>query len=121
VARAMVQFERQADGTWMPWIVLLATPKRLQGKALPGDDNRDARLDRYLTGAIPPRMNDNDETRGTMEDWIGWAVGDRTHDWSGALANGHTTWATEVTPTVTVDDLYQREVLDAVQTKIARR
>jgi hypothetical protein len=32
----MVLFERQSDASWMPTAVILATPKRLQGKCLPG-------------------------------------------------------------------------------------
>jgi hypothetical protein len=44
VARAMLLFERQADASWLPTTVILATPKRLQGKRLPDDPNRDARL-----------------------------------------------------------------------------
>lgn len=36
MARAMVLFERQSDASWMPTAVILATPKRLQGKCLPG-------------------------------------------------------------------------------------
>jgi hypothetical protein len=100
--RAMLLFERQADASWLPTTVILATPKRLQGKCLPGSPDRDARLARILSDALPPRINDHTEERGTFEDWIGWAVN--------ALANGHTTWATEVVPTATVIVLYRREV-----------
>ena len=101
MARAMLLVERQADASWLPTTVILTTPKGLQGKALPGDPNRDARLAMLLSDALPPRKPHSEE-RGTFEDWIDWAVN--------ALANGHTTWATEVVPTVTVEALYQREL-----------
>jgi hypothetical protein len=39
-------------------------------------------------------------------------VGIRTAPYN--LANGHTSWATEVAPTLTVDELYQREALDVI-------
>jgi hypothetical protein len=106
MARAPLLFERQADASWIPTTVILATPRRLQGKALPGSPDRDARLAMLLSDARPPRLDDNTEERGTFEDWITWGV------WN--LANGHTTWATEVKPTRTVDELFQREVLDAI-------
>jgi len=102
VARAMLLFERQADASWMPTTVILATPKRLQGKCLPGSPDRDARLTSILHNALPPRVNDFAEERGTYEDWINWGV----HH----LATGHTTWSTEVTPEITVDELFEREV-----------
>ena len=107
MSRAMLLFERQADASWLPTTVILATPKRLQGKALPGNADRDARLARILTDSLPPWVNDQTEERGTYEDWIDWGVYN--------LANGHTTWATEVVSEVTVDALYQREVLDVVR------
>jgi hypothetical protein len=101
--RAMLLFERQSDASWLPATVILATPKRLQGKCLPGSPDRDARLARILTDALPPRINDQTEARGTYEDWIAWAV---DH-----LSNGHTTWAVEVLPTDKVEALYRREVV----------
>jgi hypothetical protein len=103
----MLLFERQADTSWLPTTVILATPKRLQGKCLPGSPDRDARLASILQNALPPRVNDFTEERGTFEDWISWG----TYN----LANGHTTWATEIKPEITMDALYQREVLDAVR------
>jgi hypothetical protein len=102
MARAMLLFERQADASWLPTTVILATPRRLEGKALPGDPNRGARLASILTNALPPRINDQSEERGTFEDWVTWGVYN--------LANGMTTWATEVVPTTTVETLYKREV-----------
>jgi len=106
VARAMLLFERQADASWLPTTVILATPKRLQGRCLPGSPDRDARLARILTDALPPRVNDFTEERGTFEDWISWG----TYN----LANGMTTWATEIKPEGTVDTLYEREVANVV-------
>jgi ADP-ribosylglycohydrolase len=106
VARAMLLFERQADASLLPTTVILATPKRLDGRALPGSPNRDARLSSILQNALPPRINDLTEERGTFEDWIGWAI---NH-----LANGMTTWATEIKPEGTVDTLYEREVANVV-------
>ena len=102
--RAMLLFERQADASWLPTTVILATPKRLQAKCLPGSPDRNARLARILTDALPPRLNEHTEERGTFLNWVDWAIN--------ALANGHTTWATEVVPEVTVDVLFQREVVD---------
>jgi len=110
--RAMLLFERQADASWLPTTVILATPKRLQGKCLPGSPDRDARLAMLLSDALPPRINDQTEERGTFEDWISWG----TYN----LANGMTTWATEIKPEVTVDALYQREVLAVVPAPITR-
>ena len=107
MARAMLIFERQSDSAWVPTIVILATPERLQGRALPGNPDRDARLARYLSDALPPRIDDNTDERGTYEDWISWALN--------ACANGMTSWATEVVPTSTVDELYEREVLDVIR------
>src|ERR1035437_7764849 len=98
----MLLFERQSDASWLPTTVILATPKGLHGKALPGDPSRDARLASILQNALPPRINDQTEQRGTYEDWIDWGV----HH----LATGHTTWSTEVTPEITVDELFEREV-----------
>jgi hypothetical protein len=106
MAQAMLIFERQNDTSWVPTIVILATPEHLQGRALPGSPDRDARLARYLSDALPPRINDDTDERGTYEDWISWALN--------ACANGMTSWATEVVPTLTVDELFQREVLDVI-------
>ncbi len=105
-ARAMVIFDRQGGGSWLPTTVILATPDRLQGRCLPGDENRDGRLALLLDHAIPPQVDVGSATRGTYEDWIGWAV---NH-----LANGHTTWTAEVAPALTIDDLFEREMLGVV-------
>ena len=82
--------------------MILATPKGLHGKALPGDPNRDARLARLLRDARPPRINEHTDERRTFLDWVDWALN--------ALADGHTTWTAEVVPTATVEALYEREV-----------
>jgi hypothetical protein len=102
MARAMLLFERQADASWLPTTVFLATPEGLYGKVVPGDPNRDARLASILKNALPPRPNDDTKERGDYEDWISWGV---YH-----LADGHTTWTTEVMPSTTVEALYRREV-----------
>lgn len=102
MARALLLFERQPDASWLPTTVILATPKRLQGKCLPESPDRDARLTSILQNALPPRISDQTKERGTYEDWITWGVYN--------LANGHTSWSTEVKPEITVEALYQREV-----------
>jgi hypothetical protein len=66
-----------------------------------------------LRDARPPRINDFAEERGTFLDWVDWAVN--------ALANGHTTWATEVVPTATVEALYEREVGHVATNEIDHR
>ena len=82
MARATLLFERQADASWLPTTVILATPRRLQGRCLPGSPDRDARLAMLLRDARPPRFNEHTEERGTLLDWVDWALD--------ALANGHT-------------------------------
>src|SRR5450759_2374603 len=59
MARAMLIFERQNDTSWMPTTAILATPEHLQGRALPGNPDRDARLAGFLSDALPPRVNDD--------------------------------------------------------------
>jgi hypothetical protein len=102
MARALLLFERQADASWLPTTVILATPERLRGRCLPGDLNREARLASIVTNALPPRLNDDTKERGTWEDWIEWALD--------CFSNGHTMWAVGVVPTETVEALYRREV-----------
>jgi hypothetical protein len=109
VARAAVTFEATPNGDWKPVTVYLATPKRLQGRTLPGDPARKAWVDEILSTAKPPTLVDG--SLGTLEDWIGYIVGDPKQEWPGALSNGHTTWAAEVKPTTTLTALYEREVL----------
>jgi len=103
----MLLFERQTDASWLPTAVILAAPKRLQGKCLLGSPDRDARLAMLLRDARPPRLNEHTEERGTFLDWVDWALN--------ALANGHTTWTAEVEPTRTVDEVFKREVLDVIR------
>lgn len=103
MARALVTYERQADGGWRPTVAWLGTPKRLDARALPGDGARDAWMAGVLAQAHPPYLDSGEQ--GTWEDWIGWALN--------ALANAHDTWATEVQPAPTVDAIYVREILEA--------
>lgn len=101
--------------------VFLGTTRRLQGKTLPGDAERDQWLAAMLANAEPPLLSDDGSTeRGTYEDWIGWAVGDNRRGWPGALGNGHDTWATEVKPEMSVQQLYEREVLSIEPKPLAR-
>jgi hypothetical protein len=118
VSRACVRFEATADGGWRPVTVLLATPKRLMGRTAPGDPGREAWLAEVLRTAKPPMLPD--ETAGTIEDLIGYYVGDARYEWQGALGNGHTTWCVEVRPELTVDALYQREVLRVIPKPLTR-
>lgn len=48
-------------------------------------------------------LGDYDAT-GTWEDWIGWAAN--------AFSNGYDSWAIEVVPELTLDALYEREILN---------
>lgn len=48
------------------------------------------------------RRDHMSEERGTWEDWIDWGVD--------ALGNGYTSWAIEVEPARTIDELYEREI-----------
>jgi len=64
MSRALLLFERQVDASWMPTTVILATHEHLQGKALPGNPDRDARLAEFLSDALPPRINDDTDERG---------------------------------------------------------
>jgi hypothetical protein len=65
-------------------------------------------LARILSDALPRRLNDNTEERGTYEDWVAWGVN--------AFTNGHNTWAVEVVPIETGGALYRPDVAEA-QTK----
>lgn len=102
--RALVSFERRPDGGWRPTTVWLATARKVEAKALPGDARRQNWMNAILRDAVVPRTDPFAEETGTWEDWIEWA--------KNALANGHDTWAVEVEPELTVDALYQREILD---------
>lgn len=104
MARALVTYERQADGGFKPTIVWLATRDRIEAKELPGDANRTNYKNAILKDAQRPRRDPNSAERGTWEDWIDWAAD--------ALGNGHTSWAIEVEPELTVKALYEREILN---------
>lgn len=106
--RALVTFERTPTGTWRPTAVWLATARKVEAKALPGDPRRTNWTNAILRDAQQPRTDPFSETQGTWEDWIEWA--------KGALANGHDSWAVEVEPEMTIDALYQREILDTTPT-----
>lgn len=98
----MVQFERGDDREFAPVGVWLATTKRLQARMLPGSASRDAFMRYVLSDAQRPKVSFSNEKLG-WPDWIEWAV------WS--LSDGHIRMMTEVEPTVTLDQLYAREVL----------
>lgn len=108
MARAMVTFERQADGGWKPTIVWLVTRHGIEAKDLPGDANRRNYKMTVLKDAQRPRRDPDSVERGTWEDWVDWALN--------ALGNGYTSWAIEVEPEPTVRALYEREILDVTPT-----
>lgn len=89
-------------------MVWLATRDRIEAKELPGDARRTNWKNAILRDASRPRRDGMSEERGTWEDWIDWALN--------ALANGHTSWAVEVVPELTIKALYEREILDVTPT-----
>jgi hypothetical protein len=103
MARAFVVSERQPDTTWKPTVAFLATPTRLDAKALPGDARRSAWLAAILAGA--------QKGAGTWEQWVDEGVN--------GIANGHDLWAVEVEPELTLEALYQREVLGMTPTPMS--
>ena len=109
MSRAAVIFEADENGDLQPVTVYLATPERLVGRTLTGDPAREAKVAEMLRTAKPPRLPDG--STGTLEDLIGWFVGDREQGWPGAMGNGFTSWAAEVRPEPTVEALFRREVL----------
>jgi hypothetical protein len=118
VSRAAVTFEADERGDFQPVTVWLATPKRLAGRTLTGNPAREARVAEMMRTAKPPTLRDG--TTGTLEDCIGYFVGDQAQGWPGALGNGHTTWASEVRPEPTVEALFQREVLKIAPKPLVR-
>lgn len=105
MARALVWMSRTGTGDWRPVGVFLATPRRLDARALPGDVTRTQRFQTILADAQRPQREPYNPARGTWEDWIGWALDQ--------LSNGHTTMMVEVEPERSADALYRREVLGA--------
>lgn len=103
MARAIVVSERQPDASWKPTVVFLATRARVDAKALPGDTRRDAWLTMKLA-----------TIRRGSGDWEAW-VDEGLY----GMANGHDTWAEEVEPELTVEALYQREVLGTTPRSLA--
>lgn len=70
---------------------------------LPGDIGRDNFMKMVLSDAHRPTLGPYTTTRGTWEDWIEWAA------WS--LYDGQIRQMLEVAPGLTVDQLYDREVI----------
>jgi hypothetical protein len=98
----MTQFERDDAGAWQPVGVWLATDKCLQARMLPGSASRDTFMKYVLSDASRPTAPYSTTKLG-WPDWIEWAV------WS--LSDGYVRMMVEVHPTVTLDQLYGREVL----------
>ena len=111
MARALVTYERTPDGGFKPTIVWLATRNLIEAKELPGDARRTNYKNAILKDAQRPRRDPFSQERGTWEDWIDWAMN--------ALGNGHTTWAIEVEPELTVKALYEREILNVEPTPMS--
>lgn len=103
MARAIVWHHRQGDGSWKPVGVFLGTRHRLDGRVLPGDSDRSKWFESILGDAQRPQREPYDPTRGTWEDWIGWALSNHT--------NGHDSMMVEVEPETTAEATYQRYVL----------
>lgn len=103
MARALAWQHRQGDGSWKPVGVFLGTRHRLDGKVLPGDGDRAKWFASIIDDAQRPQLVPYAPTRGTWEDWIGWALS--------AHSNGHDAMMVEVEPELTVQQLYEREVL----------
>jgi ADP-ribosylglycohydrolase len=112
VTRALVAYRRASKGVdWTPVAVFLATADHLEGRALPGPA-REAWLADQLARSEPPVVDTGAaRVRGTWEDWVTWALDE--------LANAYFTMAAEVAPTATIDQLYQREILDFIATTLA--
>ena len=102
MARAMTQFERDDAGDWVPVGVWLATNKGLQARMLPGSASRDAFMKYVLSDASRPTAPYSTTKLG-WPDWIEWAT------WS--LSDMHVRMMVEVHPTLTLAQLYAREVL----------
>lgn len=102
MARAAVWLNRIGP-EWRKVGVFLATPRLLTGRALPGDADRQRWFESILDGATRPDREPYRPERGTWEDWIEIALD--------AFSNGHDSMMVEVEPELSVDMLYDREVL----------
>lgn len=102
--RALVTFRRPStEVDWTPTAVFLATPDRVDGREVGCDPDVSAWLADTLPTALSTiRAGSTGPEPAMYEDWIGWALG--------AFANGDFTWAVEVEPAGTVDELYERVV-----------
>jgi hypothetical protein len=101
MSRVAIQWVRNADGAWDPIGVWFGTKCSLQSRVLPGR-GMEGFFKRTHDTAGPPNLDDG-ETRGTWEDFIGYALD--------ALSNGHDLMVSEVPPEATVDATYARWVL----------
>jgi hypothetical protein len=101
VTRSAIQWKRDADGDFTAVGVWYATTYCLQSRVLPG-----WRMENWFRNihemARPPCLDDG-ETRGSWEDFIGYALD--------ALSNGHDLMVSEVEPEETLDRTYARWVL----------
>lgn len=102
MAKAMVLCIRTAEGGWKPVTAYLATRNRLSVKTLPGSAARESHLRELRNAKMPTPASDGSPR--TWEDWLEQVALD-------AYSNGHTTWTVMRPPTLTVDELYDRDVL----------
>lgn len=112
MAKAMLLCERQPDGEFKPVTVFLAVKNRLQMKTLPGSARRDAFVARVTANPGPDKDPQTGQPR-SVEAWLENFALD-------AYSNGHATWTVMVEPTLTIDELYQREVLGIEPKRIVR-
>lgn len=78
---------------------------------LPGDVGRDNFMAMVLSDAHRPTLGPYTAKLGSWEDWIEWAA------WS--LYDGQVRQMLEVPPEVTIDQLYDREVLGIMPTRLS--
>lgn len=97
---------------WRKVGVFLATPRMLLGRALPGDADRARWFESILDGASRPDREAYSPEHGSWEDWIEVALD--------GFSNGHDSMMVEVEPELTVDMLYEREVLAITPTMQTR-
>jgi len=101
MSRVAIQWVRAPDGDWDPIGVWYGTKTSLQSRVLPGK-GMEGFFKRIHDTASPPFL-DNGETRGTWEDFVGYALD--------ALSNGHDLMVSEVPPEPTLDQTYAKWVL----------